>query len=671
MLKITKISKSFRISKDRSMLALNDISYNFPSSGLFYIIGKSGSGKSTLLNIIAGLMKPDSGTVELDDKDIYKLKEKDKENYLKNDISIIFQKYNLIEDMTVYENLSVVLSIKQIDDKSRIDEYLKKYGLSDKKDRMVSSLSGGEKQRLALVRSLIGNPKVLLCDEPTGALDKDNSDSLIDDLVALSRDMLVIVVTHNMKYVKRFKTGYLKLDNGNLVGKRIPRKEEKVIERKPIKKKRNDKFIYQLARKNIKKNRGKNIISSISAGFSFLLLLLSTFFNSSISSSKINLINTYTDNSSFKVSEVSYEEITDSPLNLMKNKRPSYNDVYNLIDGKSFLINYSYDYFFNENVHLKYGSLDFTNFKCKPIYRSDLSSNEVIVNDAFYESYIRQNVSLPLNRSLSLTVQKEISYFSEISNKMIVDNFDRVVEIKVKEINEEFRYMNEPILYYPISFIEKIFKETEALNSTNDRGQPISFYTLIEESKNTDEIGDFSYYIFSLDEESKNYAYKLIEKFTEEDKIHLDNFGYSITTSFVALSKTIFLVINILSFIALLVSLFICGFLAYSSSLMNRKESAILSTLGASKNSIYQIYVFEQGAYSILGIMFGILFSLLGISIINYSVRKFFVTNAFIKSDPLTIIIFSLVMLIFEILVAFIPLKVIKSRKIYEELKEE
>ena len=671
MLKIENITKSFKISKDRSMLALNNISYNFPSSGLFYIIGKSGSGKSTLLNVISGLIEPTSGKIEFEGKDITKLSTKEREQFLKNDISIIFQKYNLIEDMSVKENLDVALSIKQIDDKEKCDNLLEKYGLKNKKDQIVSTLSGGEKQRLALIRALLGSPKVLLCDEPTGALDKDNSDELIDDLISLSKEMLVIVVTHNMRYIKKYKTGFIKLDNGNLVGKRVPRKENKEVERKPIKKKKNDKFIFEMARKNMNKNKKRNLISTISAAFSFVLLLLSTFFNLSISSSKATLIDTYVNKSSFKVSEVSYEEIEDSPLSLIKNKRPQYNDVYNLIDGKSFLINYSYDYFFSGDVQFINSSLSFKDFKCKPIFDKELKEDEVIINNVFYDKFFDEQKISPLDITVSLKLKKDLTYFSEFSNKTIVDTFDKEINVNITKVQEEFSYMNEPTLYYSSSYIERILKETDAINSSEDRGEFTSFYNLLEECKETDELSDFSYYIFALDENSKNYAYGLIEKLGEEDKIHLENFGYTMTSSFITLSKSIFTVLNILIFVALVVSLFICGFLAYSSSILHRKESAILSSLGASKNSIFQIYVFEQTAYSSLGIFLGILFSLLSISIINLTLSKFFITSSFIKADPLTILLFSLMMLLFDLIVAYIPLRIIKTRKIYEELKEE
>ncbi|MBP5694589.1 MAG: ABC transporter permease [Bacilli bacterium] len=483
--------------------------------------------------------------------------------------------------------------------------------------------------------------------------------------------MLVIVVTHNLKYLKRYRSGFLKLENGNLVGKWIPKKQDKKIERKEIKKKKNDRFIYFLARKNIKKNRKRNIISSFSAGFSFLLIIISTFFNTSISNSKYTLINSYVNSNSFSVSEISYEEIEDSPLKLMNNKRPKYNDVYSLLDGKSFLINYSYDYFFSDVVTLKNPSTEYKGFVCRPIYSDYLNDKEVIINKRFYESYIENNGVSNFSSPFSLYIKKEVAYFSEYTNKMISDTFEKQIEVKILDIVDEFRYMNEPTLYYPIQYIDEIFKETEAPNSSLDRGEFTSFYNLIEESKDTDEIGDYSYYIFALDAASHEYAYKLMESFSDEDKIQLENFGYTMTTSFISLTKTIFLVINILIFIALAVSLFICGFLAYSSSLLNRKESAILSSLGASKNSIYQIYVTEQSAYSILGIVLGILFSLLIVSIINLSLKNFFITSSFIKVDPLTIIIYTLVMALFEIIVAFIPLKIMKKKKIYEELKEE
>lgn len=160
MLELRNIKKSFKISESRSTLVLNDISYKFPNKGMYFILGKSGCGKSTLLNIMSGILSLDQGEILYNNKDISKFNKKEKNNYIRDEIGILFQRYNLIEDMTVLENLQVTKSIKNIKNNDYIDSLLTKYELIDKKKQRVLTLSGGEKQRVALIRTLLNNPKI-------------------------------------------------------------------------------------------------------------------------------------------------------------------------------------------------------------------------------------------------------------------------------------------------------------------------------------------------------------------------------------------------------------------------------------------------------------------------------------------------------------------------------
>ena len=171
MLEVKNLSKAFAIDDNRENIILNDVSFTLNDKGFYFIIGKSGCGKSTLLNILMGLMKPDKGEVLFEGRDISKFSASELSEFLKNDIGIIFQSYNLFNGYTVKENLKVASSIKGVDEEEKVNSLLLRYGLLDKEDSLVDKLSGGEKQRLCLVRSLISSPKILFCDEPTGALD--------------------------------------------------------------------------------------------------------------------------------------------------------------------------------------------------------------------------------------------------------------------------------------------------------------------------------------------------------------------------------------------------------------------------------------------------------------------------------------------------------------------
>lgn len=214
MLEVREVCKSFPIGENRFEPVLNNISFTLPDNGFYFIVGKSGCGKSTLLNILMGLMKPDSGEVYVDGENVTNFT-KDRGNvYLRDEIGIIFQHYNLFEDLSVKDNLEIAISIKGIVDRSNLDTLLLRYDLYDKLDQKVSTLSGGEKQRLALIRALISSPKILFCDEPTGALDNENGLKLMEDLRKVSRQILVVCVTHNKRLFEQFNDGYILLKEG-------------------------------------------------------------------------------------------------------------------------------------------------------------------------------------------------------------------------------------------------------------------------------------------------------------------------------------------------------------------------------------------------------------------------------------------------------------------------
>ena len=229
MLEVKNLSKAFAIDDSRENIILNDVSFTLNDKGFYFIIGKSGCGKSTLLNILMGLMKPDKGEVLFEGRDISKFSASELSEFLKNDIGIIFQSYNLFNGYTVKENLKVASSIKGVDEEQKVNSLLLRYGLLDKEDSLVDKLSGGEKQRLCLVRSLISSPKILFCDEPTGALDYETGKKVLKVLYDLckKRNKTVIVVTHN-KSLTVIADRIIEIQDGHLVNNYVVENPGKV-----------------------------------------------------------------------------------------------------------------------------------------------------------------------------------------------------------------------------------------------------------------------------------------------------------------------------------------------------------------------------------------------------------------------------------------------------------
>lgn len=177
--------------------ALNNTNFEIEKGELVVIVGPSGAGKTTTLNILGGMDTVTSGKVLVDNKEITKLTDKQLVTYRRNDIGFVFQFYNLVQNLTAKEN--VELATQLCSDALNVDEILDKVGLADRKDNFPSQLSGGEQQRVAIARAIAKNPKLLLCDEPTGALDYKTGKSILKLLQEMARkeNMTVLIITHN------------------------------------------------------------------------------------------------------------------------------------------------------------------------------------------------------------------------------------------------------------------------------------------------------------------------------------------------------------------------------------------------------------------------------------------------------------------------------------------
>lgn len=205
ILNVKKLCKTYGKDKNE-FLALNDVSIRVKKGEFIAIVGKSGSGKSTLLHLLGGLDKPSSGSVIINNQDIYNMSDKDLTVFRRKYIGIVYQFYNLIPALNVKENilLPALFDGRNISDK-RLNDLVKSLGLVNKLEFYPNDLSGGEQQRTAIGRALINHPKLLLADEPTGNLDSRNSKYVMKLLEFYNKKyrQTIIMVTHDMGLAKR------------------------------------------------------------------------------------------------------------------------------------------------------------------------------------------------------------------------------------------------------------------------------------------------------------------------------------------------------------------------------------------------------------------------------------------------------------------------------------
>ena len=219
MIKINDLQKSFR-TEEIETVALNGVSLHVTEGEFIAIMGPSGCGKSTLLNILGLLDNPTSGKYSLNGTEVGHLKEKQRTDMRKGNIGFVFQSFNLIEEMNVYENVElplVYLKVKASERKRRVEEALKRMNISHRAKHFPNQLSGGQQQRVAIARAVVANPKLILADEPTGNLDSKNGKDVMNLLSELNQEGTTIVMVTHSQHDSTFAHRVINLFDGQIV----------------------------------------------------------------------------------------------------------------------------------------------------------------------------------------------------------------------------------------------------------------------------------------------------------------------------------------------------------------------------------------------------------------------------------------------------------------------
>ena len=286
MLKLNNIKKNYETGNE-SVKALKGISIEFRENEFVSILGPSGCGKTTLLNIIGGLDHYTSGDLIIDGISTKKYKDRDWDTYRNHRIGFVFQNYNLISHQTVLSNVELALTLSGVDKQTRRKkaiEVLEKVGLKDQMYKKPNQMSGGQMQRVAIARALVNDPDILLADEPTGALDTKTSVQIMEILKEISKDRLIIMVTHNPELAKKYSTRIINLLDGEVTSDSKPysskkEEKEKIKEEKRKAKKTSMSFLtaMNLSLNNLMAKKGRTILTAFagSIGIIGIALILS------------------------------------------------------------------------------------------------------------------------------------------------------------------------------------------------------------------------------------------------------------------------------------------------------------------------------------------------------------------------------------------------------------
>ena len=683
MLRIENVSKYYKYGKNRKVI-LDKVNISLGRSGMVAIIGASGSGKSTLLNIIAGSLRSDEGKVIVGDKDIQKLSEKEINYYRNKVVGYIYQDYNLIEYMSVYDNVRIGYSDNNRD---YVLALLKQLDIYDKRDILVTKLSGGEKQRVAIARAMINNPRILLCDEPTGALDSQNGIMVMEILKKISENRLVIVVSHDKDLVSRYANEIINISDGVVMqdkkGNTNNDMEDKIIYKRVRMRKLSD-----IALRHLLSNKKRTIMtmSAISLGIISMMMILcmGNNFNKEMNNLEKEVVGVYPiiirngeyikENTDIKKEE---GKIYPSNENIYVNKiTEEYLDYLNSNIGSDKII---YNYFFNKPVISdKYKVLDSSVMKIIPDSKYIEDNYKIIIGNNVRDKY---DILLKVDKDGN--VNKKIIDALEIS---LGSEYESIIGRQIKFINNDIYYKKGEGHYYINNDYEEMFNDSE-INLTivgiiqekedNNNGSFIYYDKMVQDelmmvNKNSqiliDEVkGDGNVLGIDIDKEemirylggsstpneievySDNISDKdkiinvLKEYNNSHDKIIYEDVMASnikIVRDFISIISGVLI---IFSGISLIVSLIMISILTSIRVLERKKEIGILRSIGASKRNIKMIFNYENG-------LIGLGASIGGIIILNLLVKPI---NTLIynltKLDNLLVIDYRIVFLVMVI----------------------
>ena len=694
LFELNNVSRFYIVDKKKKYV-LKDISISLPYQGFICILGKSGSGKSTLLNMLGKIDEPSEGKIYFNNEDISKYKENNLSKYHSKSISFIFQHYHLLDNQTALYNVMLPSLISGNTFKqAELEAYKLLESFSINKEiihKKCKDLSGGERERIAILRSLINNPKVILADEPTGALDKENAILVMETLKKYSKQHLVILVTHNNELANRYSDRILYMQDGRLL------KDERINEtnyngNKLLipKNKSNLNWLNKIIHSNFVKRFKRNVFSIFSLIVGLVSNMLIFGFNNGKDASIVKSMEKQFDYGVASINKENKITSTDSPITLIQTMRPSKEEIIEIASAcHDFHICYSYDALISNVPEISFNDSIIEDISYLPIYsfidestnhnlliKGEIPSfdtlNKVLINKKAYQ-YLNTKFKFdPLNSYIRIKDQHHYSYLTgDTLNPYIVDYFvyDRLVQIV--GVVDEITFLNTPKIYYSYLAMDKYMDET-ILNNLSEYKEEISWKQRVMDAPDNDSLSSYTCRLFLKDINNLS----IIKNIKFED--------YVITSNALTIEETLFSLVDAASIgmevflvIALVGVTMIIGIISFASYSEDIKESAILLCLGAKRDDVALIYVIESMIIGAIGVLLSFLIAILITNPLNLLIETLtslvnIINIPFIEFYHCTLL-FPLLIIVATLFICFfstyIPIAFSKHISLKEELK--
>ena len=698
LIELHNISRFYRVDKNDEKYVLRDINISFPSHGLISILGKSGCGKSTLLNIIGKIDKPSEGIVYFDGKDISKFNEKKTAIFRSQTISYIFQHYHLLESQTAIYNVmlpALIAGDSYKDAHEKAEKLLNSFSI-DKSlfNKRCADLSGGEKERIAILRAFINKPQVILADEPTGALDKQNASLTMKSLKEISEKSLVIMVTHNEALARQYSDRIIKMSDGKIVkDERLNNIFDDDNHHLSTKRKTGSSWLNKIISSNFTKRFKRNIFSISALVVGLVASMLIFGFANGKDNSIVKSMENQFDYGTASISKENRLISADSPITLIQTMRPNDAEMQEIREMcTDFNVSYSYDSLITPYPTITINDKEIDDLSYLPVYSFiDKSTNhellikgkiptfdtlnQVVINQHAYNQLNKKLKFDSLNSYLRIKEQHKFSFQTDDSSKPYVDDyfvFDRLVQIVgvVKEIN----FLNTPKVFYSHLAMDSYMNETLLNNLSVYKGDT-TWKDMVIDSLNNEPLSSYACRLFLKDISNLSSLRNIGKKLGDK---------YSVTCNGLIVEETLFSLVNAASIgmeiflgIALAGIVMILGIISFASYNEDIKDSAILLCYGARRDDIALIYVSESLILGLISVIISFLLAALVTKPVNFLIERF--TSLIDPIDiPLRtfkghVLLFPLLIMGITMLVCclatYLPIGLSKKISLKEELK--